>query len=98
MEAIIVFIAAGLATAIVGRMKGSSFLLWFLIGTFVPFLGFIAACLQRNEAEEPERRCPRCGATHKLYVQVCTACGEDMYLPDVSETRPGPAFRPSRPR
>ena len=93
MEAIIVFVAAGIATGVVGRIKGSSFWLWFLIGTFVPFLGFIAACLQRNEDVEPERRCPRCGTTHKLYVQVCSACGEDMYLPEVEETRPGPALR-----
>lgn len=98
MEAILIFVAAGVATGMVGKAKGSSFFLWLLIGTFVPFLGFIAACLQRNEDEEPERRCPRCGVTHKLYVQVCSSCGEDMYLPAVSETRPGPAFRPPRPR
>ena len=34
-----------------------------------------------------ERRCPRCGAVHKLYVQVCRVCGEDMYLPDPRDVR-----------
>jgi uncharacterized OB-fold protein len=43
--------------------------------------------LYRSEKTEPERRCPRCGAVHKLYVQVCARCGEDMYLPDPSEVR-----------
>jgi uncharacterized OB-fold protein len=49
--------------------------------------------LHRREQGEPERRCPRCGAVHKLYVQVCNRCGEDMYLPDPSEVRPGPDYR-----
>ena len=34
------------------------------------------------------RRC-RVAARCKLYVQVCRRCGEDLYLPDPSEVRPG---------
>ena len=52
-------------------------------------IGLIAAFLYRVEQAEPERRCPRCGAVQKLYVQVCRRCGEDLYLPDPSEVRPG---------
>jgi hypothetical protein len=95
---VVIMLSFGLATALIGRAKGGSFLLWFTIGFLVPVLGLAAAILSRREKSEPERRCPRCGAVHKLYVQVCNRCGEDMYLPDVSEVRPGPDFRPAQPR
>ncbi|MBA2523288.1 MAG: hypothetical protein H0V25_08140 [Solirubrobacterales bacterium] len=93
MAFLVILAAFGLATGIIGRAKGSSFFLWFAIGFFVPGLGLIAVILSRREKSEPERRCPRCGTVHKLYVQVCHRCGEDMYLPDPSEVRPGPDLR-----
>jgi hypothetical protein len=80
-------IASALATAFVGRAKGSSFFLWLLIGAVLPFIGLAAALLYRFEQVEPERRCPRCGKVVKLYVQVCPVCGEDLYLPDPAEVR-----------
>jgi len=86
-------VAFGLATGIVGRAKGSSFFIWLLIGTVLPFFGLIAAFLYRGEDTEPERRCPRCNATLKLHVQVCSRCGLDLEMPPVEETRPGPAYR-----
>ena len=96
MAYLVICLFFGLATAIVGKSKGSSFFLWFVIGAVLPFLGLIAALLSRREQAEPERRCPQCGAIHKLYVQVCHKCGEDMYLPDPTEVRPGPDYRPTR--
>jgi hypothetical protein len=72
----------GLATGIVGRIKGSSFLLWFLIGACLPIGGLIAALLYRWERFEPRRSCPRCGATQKISDQVCMRCGEDLDWPD----------------
>ena len=83
----------GFATAIVGRSKGSSFFIWFIVGTVLPLFGLIAAFAYRGEDIEPERRCPRCNATLKLHVQVCSRCGLDLELPPVDETRPGPAYR-----
>ncbi len=83
----------GLATGFVGRGKGSSFFIWFMIGGILPLLGLIAAILYRSEHTEPERRCPRCGAVHKIHVQVCRRCGLDMDLPDPGDVRPGPAYR-----
>jgi hypothetical protein len=83
----------GLATGFVGRRKGSSFWIWFVVGAVLPVLGLIAAVAYRSEHVEPERRCPRCNAVHKIHVQVCTRCGLDMDLPAVEETRPGPAYR-----
>ena len=75
----------GIATGMVGRGKGSSFFIWFLIGTVVPILGLVAALFYRSEEEEPERTCPTCGKRLKLYVQVCPRCGTDLYLPAPTE-------------
>jgi membrane protein implicated in regulation of membrane protease activity len=87
VELLVILFFFGLATAIIGRGKGSSFFLWFAIGFFVPFFGLLAVILYRSEKEEPERKCPRCGKVLKLYVQVCTRCGLDLELPDPAEVR-----------
>lgn len=89
MQLLLIATMFGLATGIIGRAKGSSFLIWFAVGFVLPGLGLIAVILYRSERNEPERRCPRCGTVHKLYVQVCNVCGEDLYLPDPREVRPG---------
>ena len=90
---VIIAVLFGIATGIIGHAKGSSFFLWFLIGTVIPFFGLVTVVLYRSEREEPERRCPTCGKILKLHVQVCTRCGTELYLPDPSEVRPGPAHR-----
>ena len=84
---ILIAFTFALATGIIGRAKGSSFFIWFLVGGVLPVIGLIAVILSRFEKAEPERRCPRCGAVQKLYVQVCRRCGEDLYLPDPAEVR-----------
>jgi hypothetical protein len=68
----------GLATAIVGKIKGSSFFVWFLVGFCLPVLGLLAAILYRWERDEPRRQCRRCGAVIKISDQVCMRCGEDQ--------------------
>jgi endogenous inhibitor of DNA gyrase (YacG/DUF329 family) len=93
VQYLVIAFSFGLATAIIGKAKGSSFFIWLLIGSVLPPLGLIAVILYRVEKDEPERQCPQCGKALKLYVQVCPRCGEDLYLPDVSEVRPGPDFR-----
>jgi hypothetical protein len=90
---IVIALSFGLATGFIGRSKGSSFFIWFVVGAVLLVFGLIAVVLFRVEKEEPERRCPRCGAVQKLYVQVCNRCGLDMDLPPVEEVRPGPAYR-----
>ena len=75
----------GLATGIVGRIKGSSFWVWFLIGLCLPVIGLLAAIFHRFERDEPRRRCPRCGAIRPIADQVCTVCGEDMDWPEPEE-------------
>jgi uncharacterized paraquat-inducible protein A len=77
----------GLSTGIIGRSKGSSFWIWFMVGLVLPFLGLIAVVLYRSEKDEPERQCPNCHKALKLYVQVCPRCGTDLYLPDPRAVR-----------
>jgi uncharacterized paraquat-inducible protein A len=77
----------GLATAIIGKAKGSSFWVWLLVGTVLLGLGLIAAILFRRDKDEPERQCPSCHKAVKLYVQVCPRCGTDLYLPDPAAVR-----------
>lgn len=86
---LLIALGFGFATGFVGRSRGSSFLIWFVVGAVMLVFGLIAALLFRYDKAEPERRCPRCGAVQKIYVQVCARCGEDLYLPDPSEVRPG---------
>jgi hypothetical protein len=74
----------GLAGGLVGRAKGSSFFLWFLISAIVPVLGLVTAVAYRVEREELRRACPRCGRMCKLYDQICTRCGYDMDFPEVA--------------
>ena len=87
VEYLVIAFFFGLATAIVGKGKGSSFFIWFLIGSVLPLLGLIAVILYRVDKDEPERQCPNCHKALKLYVQVCPRCGTDLYLPDASEVR-----------
>ncbi len=86
-EYLVIALSFGLATAVIGRGKGSSFFLWLVVGTVLPLIGLIAVILHRSEKAEPERRCPTCGKVLKLYVQVCPRCGTDLYLPDAAEVR-----------
>jgi hypothetical protein len=83
----------GVAAGVVGKIKGSSFFLWFLIGLVLPGLGLIAAALYRSERDEPRRTCPTCGNVVKLYDQVCMRCGTDLYFPADTLPDPSTSFR-----
>jgi hypothetical protein len=74
----------GLAGGIVGRIKGSSFVLWFLISAVLPVAGLIAALLYRVERDELRRQCPGCGRVVKLHDALCTRCGTELDFPDVA--------------
>jgi hypothetical protein len=82
MGYLVICFCFGLAGGIVGRIKGSSFVLWFLISAIVPFIGLITAIAYRFERDEPRRQCPRCGRVTKLYDALCTRCGEELEFPD----------------
>lgn len=86
---IVILFFFGLATGIVGKIKGSSFLVWFLVGFFLPLAGLLAAILYRWERDEPRMQCPRCGKILRISDQVCMRCGEDIvWLPIDKETSP----------
>jgi len=72
----------GLAGGIVGRQKGSSFFVWFLVSACVPFFGLLAAVCYRWDNRELRRQCPSCGAVIKLYDAVCMRCGDELEFPD----------------
>ena len=84
MAYLVICLFFGLAGGWVGRIKGSSFVLWFLISALIPVIGLLAAVLYRFERDEVRRQCPRCGNVVKLYDQVCMRCGEDMDFPEVA--------------
>ncbi|MDP9188825.1 MAG: hypothetical protein M3O25_06210 [Actinomycetota bacterium] len=90
IEYAIIAVSFGLATAIIGKSKGSSFFIWLAVGTVIPLVGLVAVVLYRSERDEPERQCPTCSKVVKLYVQVCPRCGTDLYLPDPSQVRMPP--------
>ena len=77
-------IALGFALGggVVGRMKGSSFWLWFMVSGAVPFIGLITAVLYRSERDELRRQCPTCGRVCKLYDALCVRCGTELEFPD----------------
>jgi len=83
----------GLAGGVIGRIKGSSFLLWFVISAIPPFIGLLAAILYRVESEEPVRRCPGCGKVVPVYQALCTRCGTELDFPEPDSPAPpsGPA-------
>jgi len=80
----------GLATGLIGRMKGSSFVIWFLVGAALPGIGFFAALLYRYEQDDPLRQCPECGNVVPISDQVCMRCGGDLHFPEA----PSPAGNP----
>lgn len=91
-----VFVAAGFAFAggFVGRSKGSSFWVWFLISGVVPVIGLLTACVYPHETEVPLRRCPGCGRSRRIYDAICTICGTELEYPDDNEIiEPTPTLR-----
>jgi hypothetical protein len=74
----------GLSGGLVGRIKGSSFFVWFLISAILPFAGLLAAVLHRSERDELRRQCPGCGKVVKLHDALCTRCGTELEFPEVA--------------
>ncbi len=82
MAYVVIALSFALAGGIVGKVKGSSFVLWFLLSAIPPFAGLLAAVLYRVEKDEPRRVCPGCGKVVKLYEALCTRCGTELEYTD----------------
>ena len=91
MEYLVLAISFGLSAGVIGKIKGSSFWIWFMVGLVLPVIGTIAAILWRWEGREPMRRCPECGSVVPLHDQVCMTCGRDLDFP---EPEPEPSGQP----
>ena len=81
LEFLVLMFFFGLSAGMIGRIKGGSFFIWFLIGFALPVLGTLAALLHRWERRELRRRCEECGNVVALHDQVCMRCGRDLDWP-----------------
>ncbi len=81
MEYLVILFFFGLSAGTIGRIKGSSFFIWFLVGFCLPIMGTVLALLWRWERNQPMRRCEECGAIVPLHDQVCMRCGRDLEFP-----------------
>ena len=88
MVYIVIALSFGFAGGFVGKIKGSSFLLWFIISATFPIIGLAAAVLYRFDTDEPRRHCPTCGHVCMLHDALCTRCGSELDFPDESEILP----------
>ena len=96
MAYVLIAVCFGLAGGIVGKLKGSSFWLWFLISGLLPVVGLLAALAYRFDTHELRRQCPGCGRVVKLHDALCTRCGTELEFPETaippeSATRAGAA-------
>ena len=82
MEFVVIALVFGFASGAIGKLRGGSFWLWFLIGVALPGIGILAALFVRTDRDEPRRRCPECGNVMPLSDQVCMRCGRDLDFPD----------------
>ncbi len=84
---LVVSILFGLAGGVIGRTKGNSFLLWFVIAAIPPYVGLLAAIFYRSERDEPHRECPACGKLVPYSDALCTRCGTELDFPGAAPAR-----------
>lgn len=81
---VVILFCFGLAGGIIGRIKGSSFFLWFMVSGLIPFIGLLTVICYRFENQELRRQCPGCGRIVKLHDAICTNCGAELDFPEVA--------------
>ena len=79
---VVIALSFGLAGGVVGKIKGSSFFIWFVVSAVVPVIGLLAAVAYRSEHDELRRLCPSCGRVCKLHDALCVRCGTELDFPD----------------
>jgi hypothetical protein len=88
MVYIVIALSFAFAGGFVGRIKGSSFVLWFIISGTFPIIGLAAAVLYRFDTDVPRRQCPVCGHVCLVHDALCTRCGSELEFPEESEILP----------
>jgi hypothetical protein len=78
---VVIALSFALAGGIVGRLKGSSFWIWFAVSGLIPVIGLLTAVAYRSERDELRRQCPTCGRVCKLYDALCVRCGTELEFP-----------------
>jgi hypothetical protein len=81
---LVIAFSFALAGGLVGKIKGSSFFIWFVVSGVLPVIGLVAALLYRSDHDEVRRQCPGCGKIVKLHDAICTRCGTELEFPDVA--------------
>jgi hypothetical protein len=81
---IVIITWLGLLGGFIGKRKGGSFSLWFLVSFCIPVIGLLTAIVARPENRELRRQCPGCGKVVKLHDALCTRCGTEFEFPDVA--------------
>jgi hypothetical protein len=81
---VVIALSFALAGGIIGRLKGSSFWLWFVISGVIPIIGLVTAVVYRSERDELRRQCPTCGRVCKLYDALCVRCGTELEFPEAA--------------
>jgi hypothetical protein len=84
LQFIVIMFWFGVVGGLVGRSKGGSFGVWFLIAFSVPVIGLLTAIFSRRENQELRRQCPGCGKVVKLHDALCMRCGTELEFPDVA--------------
>jgi hypothetical protein len=79
---VVIALSFALAGGVVGRLKGSSFFIWFIVSGLFPVIGLLAAIAFRSEREELRRECPQCGRICKLHDAICVRCGCELEFPE----------------
>ena len=82
MQLLVLLFFFGLSAGTVAKLRGNPFVIWFLIGFCLPFVGTVAALVARSDADEPRRRCEDCGKLVALHDQVCMRCGAELSFPE----------------
>ena len=82
MELLIILFFFGLSAGVIAKIKGSSFFIWFIVGSCLPFFGTLAALVMSFRREAVLRRCPECRALLPIEDQVCMRCGRDLDYPE----------------
>ena len=85
MAYVIICLFFALGGGIIGKVKGTSFWLWFLISGLVPIGGILAALLYRNDNAVARRACPSCGKVVHIHDALCTRCGTELDFPSEDE-------------